>query len=264
MKSVFALLLLCSLNGWAYIPPTKVILDKTSENAGSASYQIEKEVRFANPEIPPLKEVWYIENDHTMRLTVTGVPAAGSQPLKLTILYVNGVKYMMSGASREALKLPEETTERFFHFHRGENLVQALVGLQILSSAQGNLDLARLNRSQGVVNFGLGRPTEEGGKGSNPYIWIEQDAFVIRKIRFNDETELIANNYQVFPKGLNYPMVTHINWADQKVRANTLSVTMVKKFQPAVFQSSQLEDTKPFLQAFSKWNPVIEFYKRFR
>ena len=126
------------------------------------------------------------------------------------------------------------------------------------------MDLAKLSRSQGVVNFGIGKPTEEGSKSFAPFIWIDQDAFVVRQIRFDDGAELTANLYQGFPKGLNYPMLTSLTWSDQKVRINTLSVTMVKKFQPAVFQANQLEDSKPFQQNFSRWNQVVEFYKRFR
>lgn len=260
-----SLLIFFSTQVFAYIPPTRVILEKTSDNAGSASYQIEKEVRFANAEIPVMKETWSVESDRTMRLTVT--PLVASQPgvvrPEFTALYVGGVKYIVWGNTKETGKVPEEMTERLFHFKRAENLIQYLNQLHILSSAQGNLDLARLNRSQGVVTFGLGKPSD-GATGWSPYLWIEQDAFVIRKVRFSENTELIANNYQASPKGLNYPMVTHLNWADQKVRMTTLSVNLVKKFPTTTFQSAQLKDAKPFQQAFSRWNEVIEFYKRFR
>ena len=263
---LISILLLVSAQAFAYIPPTRTILEKTVENTGSAAYQIEKEVRFSNPEIPSLKETWYIENDRTMRLTVTPLVAAqpGVIQPKFTALYLGGVKYVMWGANKEAGKVSEEMTERLFHFRRTENLVQYLYQLHILNVAQGNLDFARLNRSQGVVNFGLGKPTEEGSKSLAPYIWIDQDGFVIRKIRFDDNAEMTANLYQVFPKGLSYPMLTTLTWGDQKVRVNTISVSMIKKFQPTVFQATQLEDSKPFQQNFAKWNAVIEFYKRFR
>jgi hypothetical protein len=263
---LFSLVFFCCMNSFAYIPPTRVILEKTSDNAGTAAYQIEREVRFSNYEIPNLKETWYVENDRTMRLIVTPLvtPQPGVQPPKFTVLYAGGLKHILWGNSKEAVKVPEEMTERLFHFRRVENLIQYLNQLHILTSTQGNLDLARLNRSQGVVNFGIGKPSEEGSKVASPYLWIDQDAFVIRKIRFSEDTEMTANNYQVHTKGLNYPSVVHLTWADQKVRMNTLSVTMIKKFPPTFFQTSQLEDSKPFQQSFSRWNAVIEFYKRFR
>lgn len=263
---LISVLLLFSVQVFAYIPPTRIILEKTVENSGSAAYQIEKEVRFSNPEIPNLKETWYIENDRTMRLTVT--PLVPAQPgvvqPKFTALYLGNVKYVLWGANKEAGKISDEMTEKLFHFRRTDNFVQYLNQLHILTASQGNLDLARLNRSQGVVNFGLGKPTEEGSKMLAPYLWIDQDAFLIRKIRYDDSAEMTANLYQVFPKGLSYPMLTTLTWGDQKVRVNTLSVSMIKKFQPTVFQANQLEDSKPFQQNFSRWNAVIEFYKRFR
>lgn len=255
---------------FAYIPPTRVILEKTVENAGTASYQIEKEVRFSNSEIPTLKETWYVENDRTMRLTVTPImptPPGAVLP-KLTVLYINGIKHMMSGGSKETSKISDEMAEKLFHFRRTESFIQYLNQLHILnsslSSPQGNLELSRLNRSQGVVTFGIGRAGEEGRKGVSPYVWIEQDTFTLKRIRFSENTEMTANNYQAFPKGLNYPMVVNINWTDQKVRINTLSVSMIKKFQPTIFQSAQLEDSRLFQQNLSRWNAVIEFYKRFR
>lgn len=262
---ILGLLLFFSLNAFAYIPPTRIILEKTAENAGTASYQIEKEIRFSNPEIPALKETWFIENDRAMKLVVTPlVSQPGIVQPKFTALYVNGVKYVYWGSAKEAGKIPEEMVERLFHFRRTENLIQHLAQLRVLNSTQGNLDLSKLNRSQGVVTFGIGKATDDGNRGSSPYVWIEQDAFVIKKVRYSSDTEMTANNYQIYPKGLNYPLVTHLSWADQKVRMNTLSVTMVKKFPPSTFQSAQLEDSKPFQQNFSKWNAVTEFYKRFR
>jgi hypothetical protein len=263
---LISVLILISVQAFAYIPPTRVILDKTVENSGSSSYQIEKEIHFSNPEIPPLKETWYIENDRTMRLTVQPLVAAqpGVIQPKFTVLYTGGLKYVLWGTAKEAGKMPEEMTERLFHFRRTDSFVQYLNQVHVLNSSQGNLDLSKLARSQGVVNFGIGKPTEEGSRSPAPYLWIEQDAFLVRKIRFEDGAEMTANLFQVYPKGLSYPNLMSLTWADQKVRMNTLSVTMVKKFQPAVFQANQLEDSKPFQQTFSKWNVVIEFYKRFR
>lgn len=253
----------------AYIPSTRVILEKTVENSGSASYQIEREVRFSNAEIPTLKETWYIENDRTMRLTVVPISGPittqlGLTNAKLTILYLNGTRYTFTGTSKESSKVPEEMLERLFHFRRTDHFAQLLAQLRVLSGTQGNLDLAKLNRSQGVVNFGIGRPTEEGNKPVSPYIWIEQDAFVIRKLRFSDEAEVTASQYQIYPKGLLYPGLMNLSWADQKVKLATSNVIMTKKFQPTVFQVSSLEDSRAFQTGFSRWNAVTEFYQRFR
>ncbi len=264
MKWLLSFIFLSSVS-YAYIPPTRVILEKVSDNAGKAFYQVERNVRFSNPEIPILHESWSVESERALRLTVTPITRAGDAPLpKLTFLYVKGLKYWNSNGSKVTGKISDEMLERFFHFKHSENLIQLLKQLGIISTAQGNLDLARLNRSQGVVTYGIGRPTDAGSRPTSPYLWVGQDTFLIRKIRFSENTELIANDYENFPKGLSYPMILHLNWSDQKVKMNTLSVSLVKKFKPTVFQSSQLEDIRPFENAFSRWSEVIEFYKRFR
>ncbi len=263
---LIVLIAIYTFQTYAYVPPTRVILEKTVQNSGTSSYQIENEIRFSNPDIPTLKETWSIENDRTMKLTVTPLVATppGTLLPKLTVLYVGGMKYILLGNSKESVKVPPELAEKFFHFRKVDSFIQHLNLLGVLNSTQGHLELSRLNRSQGVINFGIGKPSEEGSQGSSPYIWIEQDLFVVKKVRFSEDAELTAHNFQVFQKGLNYPMVKSLTWADQKVKINTLSVSMVKKFPPTVFQSSQLEDSKAFQQNFSRWNVVTEFYKRFR
>ncbi len=258
---VILTLVLWALTAQAYIPPTRTILQKTVENSGRASYKIVKEVRFSNSELPTLKETWLIQNERTFRLTVSpqGIPSAP----QLDILYVGGQKYIMSQGHRESFKIPLEHAERPFHYRRTENFVQYLHSLQILSGVTGHLDLARLNRSQGVVNYGLGRPTEANDDRLAPYLWIEQDQFVIRKIRFNSKTELMASRYQKQPRQLVHPNLIVVSWDDQKARVSTLSVSTAKPTAKD-FQSSQLADSRAFFETTSHWNSIVEFYKRFR
>lgn len=255
-------LLIC-VGMWAqaYVPNTRMILQRTVENSGSGAYQIEKEIKFSNPEIPTLRETWQLENERTIRLTVTPV---GVRPApKLTILIAGGQKHVLNAGHKESTRIPVENAERMFHFRGTDNFVQYLNNIEVLNSTAGNLDLARLNRSQGVVNYGLGRPTEAGSDSTVPYIWIEQDRFVIRKVRFESKAEVMADQFQSYAKGLNYPDLVTVSWNDQKVRMTTLSVSL-KKFTPQTFQSAQLEDSKDFNAAFAKWSVVSEFYKRFR
>ncbi len=260
MKPVlFALLF--GLSAQAYVPTTRMILQRCVENSGTGSYQIEKEVRFSNPEIPAFREIWQIENERTLRLTVTPV---GVQPApKLTILYSGGQKHVLYGQQKETTRIPYENAERIFHFRGTDNLVQYLNNLQILTGTAGNLDLARLNRSQGVINYGLGKPTEAGSDKLAPYLWIEQDRFIVRKLRFDSKAELVADQFQSYSKGLQYPGQISITWGDQKARTTTSSVVL-RKFTPQTFQSSQIEDSQNFNSSMSRWSAVLEFYKRFR
>lgn len=260
MKLILALTFVC-LNAQAYIPATRVILQKTTENSGSTSYKIEKEVRFSSSEIPTFRETWLIQSERAMKVTVVPV---GIQPApKLTILYVSGQKYLLNESQKEVSRIPSENAERLFHFQNTDNFIQYLNNLNILTGVTGNLDLARLNRSQGVINYGIGRVTEAEEHRLSPYLWIEQDRFVVRKLRFDSETELTADQFQTHTRGLYHPNLITVTWGDQKARVNTLSVSR-QKLGTSDFQSAKLEDSKDFNTTFARWNAVLEFYKRFR
>lgn len=260
MKWLIAGLLLVQTS-FAYIPPTRMILQRTTDNSGEGAYQIEKEVNFNNPEIPVFKETWQLESEKLLRLTVTPV---GVQPApKLTILYAGGQKHVQYGSKKETTRIPLEHAERLFHFRTPDNFILYLNNLGVLTTSSGNLDLAKLSRSQGVVNYGLGKPTEAGSSSNEPYLWIEQDRFVVRKLRFESGAELTADQFQNYAKGLYHPSLVNVTWGDQKVRISTNNVSL-KKFPAPTFQAAKLEDSQNFNTSFSKWSQVLEFYKRFR
>ena len=65
---------LCVLStsvAFASIPPTRMILQRTVENAGTGAYVVEQEVQIPNGAEPLLlKETWTIESDRSMKVTV--------------------------------------------------------------------------------------------------------------------------------------------------------------------------------------------------
>ncbi len=261
-NSISALLftLLSFFAALAYIPPTRMILDKLTDNSGKSGYELVKEVRI-NTSVPmTFREVWQVENERTLRVSVT---SPGNPAVSLNILYAGGQKIILTERGRETSKIPTELTERIFHFRTVENLAAYLTNLQILTHATGNLDLARLNRAQGVVNYGLGKKSDAESRRLNPYLWIEQDRFVIRKLRYESGVELTADQFIGNPKGLNHPEVMTLAWNNSTARIKTLSVT-TKKWTPQTFQPSSLQNSQSFLQS-SMMDPLVqEFYTRFR
>lgn len=260
MKHLFLFLFFSQLAS-AYIPPTRVIFQKLSENSGSGGYEIVKEVHFNSPEAFPLKETWKIENERIFKVTIE--PLGSTKKDKMHILYVNGQKAVISNQKREVSKLPIEHAERLFHFRNVENLAAYFTNLQVLSSASGNLDLARLNRAQGVISYGLGKKTAESSNSLLPYLWIEQDRFVIRKVRFENGTEVRTEAFQTYPKGLYHPQEINLKWGEKSARIKTVSVTL-KKWPSDTFQIKNLEDSQKFLSEQLVDSTSQEFYKRFR
>ncbi|MFN8845977.1 MAG: hypothetical protein ACK5V3_04285 [Bdellovibrionales bacterium] len=260
MKFLLSVLIFICVHASAYIPPTRMILDKVSDNSGKSGYEIVKEVRI-NSSVPiTFREVWQIENERTLKVSVTPVDSPSAS---LHILYVGGQKIVLTEKGRETTKMPAELTERIFHFRTMENLAAYLSNLQILTHSTGHLDLARLNRAQGVVNYGLGKKSDSESSSIHPYLWIEQDRFVIRKLRYESGVELTADQFVVHPKGLTHPEVMNLTWNKKSARIKTLSVT-AKKWTPQSFQPNSVQSSQSFLQS-SMTDPLVqEFYTRFR
>lgn len=259
-----------SLFSFAYLPPLRMILERTSENAGSGVYSIETEVFFTDgPNEASVKESWLVENERSLRLTVIGLKDL--KGLKLTYLYENGLKWAMKGQKRESQSAPPELLERWHHIRNADALNNFLLSNKIIpefkkdkqSKTVYEESLVHLGRTEGVVNYAIG----ENNKDSLlPKLWIEQDFFVIRKLRLPSQVELEFENYKSYSKGLNYPKHKWIRWGQNKVSVNTLSVVpktgnLAAQFNP---QSLDVNNQSEILYNHPLKNLLEEFYTRFR
>lgn len=266
----------------AYIPPTKMILQRVSDNAGSGLYLVEQEVQL-NTGVEPvfLKETWIIENERTLRLTVTGLKEL-KDSVRLQFVYVGGQKWQMHGNQKESGDIPDEFLERFFHIRNHENLIAYLQGLKILPSLSGlkkpvqtgkNNEVkyepepfVRLSRSEGVINYAFGTPTPADQKDLGPGLWVEQDQFVIRKLRFPSQAEVTAENYGSFTRGLSFPKLRTIQWGQNTVQLRLLTVSGKVANASHSLKASSL-DVPVMIK--TPLNPaaqtlIEEFYTRFR
>ncbi|MDG0815052.1 hypothetical protein [Bdellovibrio svalbardensis] len=284
MKKIWmttAALVLAPLLASAYIIPTRTILQKTAENAGSGIYAVEQEVQFANGEDTlHLKETWLIDSDRTMRLTVTGTKEL-QNTFKLQFIYTGGQRWSQVNNNRKADKLPEEFLEKFLNFRSSENLANTLAHYKIIPNgaynkkaiAKSGTDFkyepeswVRYSRTGGVPNYALGTATPVDQESGNPGIWIEQDQFVIRKLRLPSQVEMTADNYNQFAKGLYYPRARTIRWGNNTVNIRLISVASRPNTAVSFFQPTSL-DTNLKLDGLEKMpakDAIIEFYTRYR
>jgi hypothetical protein len=275
-------ILLSSASAFAAILPTRSILQKTAENSGNGIYAIEQEVQFTVGEsVLTVKENWLIENDRTMRLVVTGTKEL--QGLRMQFIYGGGQKWFMQGSSRKNEAIPGEFLEKFFNFRSSEIFANSLVNSKIIPSGAFNKKtLARVapggdfkhepeawvrySRTGNVVNYAFGSPTPAEQQSNNPGLWIEQDQFVIRKLRLPSGVEVTADNYSQFAKGLSYPRQRTIRWGNQTanirlISAATRPVSTVSMLQPSSIDASlKLES----LEGKAAKGAIVEFYSRFR
>lgn len=133
MNKIIASLVLSILSpaiAFGYILPTRIILDKVSENAGSGIYAIEQEVTFQHADMPlTVKETWLIENDRSMRLTVSATMENG-QTFHLQNIYLNGQKNFMLDKSKKTEHTSVEFLERYFNARNSDALANLLTQLK--------------------------------------------------------------------------------------------------------------------------------------
>jgi hypothetical protein len=279
-KLAVSVLCFLPLAAQSYIMPTRTILQKTSENAGNGIYAVEQEVQFQNGnETLSLKESWLIENDHTMKLTVTGTKGLAS-PFRLQAVYAGGQKYFVSGNSRKTEKFPEDFLERYMNFRNPDVLATVLMHNDIIPNGSYNKKIVgktsadfkyepeswvRYSRTGGSVNYAFGTPTPVGQDKGNPGMWIEQDQFVVRKVRLPSQVEMTLDNYNQFAKGLMYPRVRTVRWGNNSVTIRLISVASRPNTAMSAMQPSTLEaDRWDAIKSVPAKDLIEEFYTRFR
>lgn len=264
----------------AFIPPTRTILQKAAEHAGSGIYAIEQEVQFQNgQDVINLKETWLIDNERTMRLTVSGTKEQQGS-IKFQFLYVGGQRYRLVDGSRKTEPVSEEFLEKYFNFRNPETFANNLVAAKILPAGAFNKKPSpkngtdykyeeeswiRYSRTGGVVNYAFGTPTP-ADQDSLPGLWIEQDHFVLRKIRLPSKVEMTADNYNIFSRGLHYPRARTIRWGNNSVNIRLISASARPASVNSLFQPSSLEIPQKLegLGDLPAKEAILEFYSRFR
>ncbi|MEN0058888.1 MAG: hypothetical protein AAGB31_08640 [Bdellovibrio sp.] len=265
----------------AYILPTRTILQKTSENAGSGIYAIEQEVQFTGGDGTfSVKETWLIDSDRTMRLTVSGSKDLQSS-FRLQFIYAGGQRWSLVNNSRKSETISADFLEKFLNFRSPEIFATSLANNKIIPAGVMNKKPAgkisadfkyepeawvRLSRAGGVVNYAFGIPSSPEEKQGQPNLWIEQDQFVVRKLRLPSQAEMSANNYNQFARGLHYPRSRTIRWDNNTVTIRLISAAARPQTAVGLFQPSSLDISSRWdgLESLPNKNVITEFYSRFR
>jgi len=278
------LILSLTLSVWAYIPPTKMILQRTVENSGSGVYAIDQEVQFSNgTDTLAWREIWLVENERTMRLTVAPSKEQ-SDKLKIQYVYNGGQRWLLGPTKkRESQKISEDFIERWFHFRHSDSFQNALLQNKIIpeipkappAPKKGKQsdepkyepeNFVRLSRSQNVVTYAFGVATPPQDEKLLPGLWVEQDLFLIRKIRWPNQVEVTADDHAPYAKGLHFPKTRVLKWGPNTVTMKVLNVVPRSGNMNNFFQPQSLDYVTTFegIQS-SPLKPMIEeFYTRFR
>lgn len=265
----------------AYILPTRTILQKTSDNAGSGIYAIEQEVQFTSgEETTVVKETWLVDSDRTLRLTVSGGKDL-QNTFRLQFVYNGGQKWSLTEGTRKSEKLPEEFLEKFLNMRNPEIFANTLAHFKIVPAGifnksalpKNSSDIkhtpeswVRFSRTGGVINYALGMASAADQDTGSPGIWIQQDEFVVRKLRLPSQVEMNANNYNNFARNLSYPRSRTIRWGNNTVTIRLISASARPQTAVALFQPSSLDSNLKWegLNNLATKDVITEFYTRFR
>jgi hypothetical protein len=274
---ISTLLILASTTGaWAHIPKVHTILDKTAKNDGHGTYVIEQEVQFqTEPETIITREQWVIQDGENMQVSVRVMGGAGAAAKPLAIVYRGGIRYVIeAGAGVQQTKMATDAVEPFFHFRSFDGLGHYLAAKQIIPNvalaehrltalknfkyeADPHVALARVGST---ITFALGQ-VHNGALV--PALWIDQDRFVIKKIHFPSNAEVVADNHEQFAKGLVYPKDRTITWDDKSAQIRTISIKSIGEHN-AGFNPQTIANEEKLNGSLPNAPLVHEFYSRFR
>lgn len=268
-------LLLSSVSVSAYIPSADFIINKAVKNAGSGIYQLRKEIVFANQARPvTVTEHWWIQNDDLMFLK------AESPAFTQYFLYKDGKRYTFNSQnSMQATGLAEDFYMPLFFQRNSQGFKETLIRKKlapvqtfkkrpVVRNAKeahviGQLQepYLKLSRVKNTSSYLLGFASESEDRAG---IWLEQNQFTIKKIKFEDSAELSVDQHAELSKGLTTPKTYVVIWGGQTAQVELSQGNSIPNgstfFNENEF-SKLSQQVKPIPDDYTS---VIEFYKKFR
>lgn len=257
MKTAFVLTMVLGFYNFSYgfVLPLQTAMKKSVALSGNQIFSVEQDVIFkGDVEDVVIKESWLIEGDKNLVLTATGQGSL-KDLFRLVVVYNSKNKTTMVGKNR----LSEPVNLDFFERYLSIRSVASFAGyLNDLSIAKN----IRLSRVSGAPALAIGEPSTNILK---PQIWLDQDTFQIRKIRFPTETEVSFEDYLAYDK-VWYPKTKVVNWGNKSATIRVRQVSTKVKATLANFYPQKLDQPSEINLA-NKGQlglTIQEFYTRFR
>jgi hypothetical protein len=253
----FLTLLINAVSALGYIPPTDYILSRTAENTPRGNMTVEYAVQFENGAHQyATKETWIFGDNGQMKLKV-------NQGFQLDIAYSPSERVFQDKQGRKTQRLSLEFIEKL-HFIKSADAYIKIMGEHGISREKIQNPL--LSRGAGVVNYGFferAQFADDQTPGGNlfPGMWLEQDQFLFRQMRFRSQALFQIEEYQQIGKSF-FPKLKTLQWGKNKVQIKTILATEKKTIKPNDFSVATSLDLS-MVPAEIK-STVLEFYSRFR
>ena len=243
------------ISSWAYVPPADYILQRTADTSLRAPIALEYEVTIQTPTgTTTVQEQWFIESASRMRLKLL----TGAQ---LEIVYSGSERSFLDRQGRKNQKISPEFVERLSMFENSSALRKFMQELSIPSAIVSATP--HLSRADGVVNYGFFQKSTPQAEVLNPGIWIEQDQFVLRQVRFKSGAQLNLSDYRPYALSALIPYSKTLRWKSYRAEIKIRRVLEKKKI--SLQELTTLETTLDMGELASEQKQaVLEFYSRFR
>lgn len=237
--------------------PLETVVKKTVALSGNQIFTVEQDVIFKfGAEDFVIRETWLIEGDKNLKLTAVGVGSLKDM-FRLVTIYNSKSKTTLYGKTKQTELTNSDFFERYLTVRSPDSFKNYLSLLSIPASI-------RLSRAGGATAFAIGEPsTPDIGK---PHVWIDQDTFQLRKLRFLSESEVSLEDYAMYGKGFRHPKTKKIAWGEQNVLIKVRGVSTKTNATLSSFYPQNLDQPSEITLA-SKGNVglvIQDFYKRFR
>jgi len=240
----------------AYVPDINFILDKSTSTTGRQIISIDQDVIFkVGTEEAIVQETWFIEGDKNLKLVARGKGSL-AQNINLHYLYNAKNKTSMMGKNKITNSISNDFFQKLLFIRSSAAFKNHLIELSIKP------DL-RLSRADGRISFAIGQPS---AAYLNPQIWIDQDDFVIRKIRLPSGAEIELSEVVMVFKDLWIAKSQLVHWDGHLVQIKIKNISLRLNMTLSGFSPQNLDQASEvnFVNKNSLNETIDQFYKRFR
>lgn len=258
----------------AALLPSRFVFAKVIEQNPKQGFVLEQEISFGDSEPLVVKETWQVHGPELKRLTVTDMQ---NQKVIFSALYRNKKRLTNQDGQLRTQDFTAEFLQKIFFIPTTTEFANFAVQLgvvpsNVLAPAQTasrssqftykEEPYVRLARSQGTVTYAYG-PLSLSAEERFPGLWIEQDLFQIKKIRFPSKATLTVGEYSNVAPKVFVPKDWSLEW-DGKFAKMKIQGTTFKSVDASKLQSVPLEITQFGEISKSQFRTQVEeFYSRF-
>lgn len=285
MKTLIILLFSLTAASAMAIPDYHMIMSRTADNHGRGIYQIEQDVVFrGDPDALVVHETWWIGGENSMRVNFEGRGSLKGLVQGAIVYDENQKHWREEGGTLKTARLTDDWFEPFWHFRFSKNIKARLVSLRIAPpeslkprgvSVKDGIEFTyapqsfmRLARAGGTISYAIGTPSDAEGATGAPGLWIEQDQFVVQKIRLPTMVLIRGEQFNKYSDDFWLPRTRTVAWGANSVQMHVGNVRSLKKAGSAaemlLIKSIDAQKNPGVIVRWPEQDLIREFYQRFR